>query len=628
MHVPTTCSKKENADTIVLHVRDVIEEAVSRHGTDSHRATTFFNQLALMLIYGGVHHNQLRDCIVKQVGKYLRANVFTPFEILRQMDLAGGRLSYSGVEVLRQCETKGAKGIHTILPSAAALKAYASHVEAYADTFIPFKMIRNLKDHSEGFYFRGADMVTHVLETQDMIANEAQESNRTLSMSMDAARLSNNLTHTLGGFKFNDESNPLKQSLMAVYPQVCILCKETKATTRGIFAMMHKENKEAGDTVLPSEYGVEKISTPFDSDMCSDWKLSDKGGAAKNVTYPCSKCNITSAHLASPNAAMEQCKWCIELGYTELEDWNCYHSSMCTEEFIGKLEVDVKQFKKEMPTISKKLESLWKKSKIKVDRTEDPRLSATPIEKTALTSIHFDIATATIERRRMYSEHLSDDLTIRHMDLSGTMQEQQDRLKHQLSREWSYLDAKDCVDKFGAASVTPGIVMVMESIPCILHMEMRVGIKILTILFQVGLMNAKNNRLDWIPKTQRTSLKKKCDAFIKRVGATINKEILGTTDLSFQWEVPMDKKTKTITEVSMKNGQIRKCIKSIDLLIDLCIAKKHDNTTWKTSMEEYSLGMDLVKRKGDLSQEEVLQFQRLLGFSPLTRWWWNLQHID
>ena len=164
---------------------------------------------------------------------------------------------------------------------------------------------------------------------------------------------------------------------------------------------------------------------------------------------------------------------------------------MCTEEFIGKLEVDVKQFKKEMPTISKKLESLWKKSKIKVDRTEDPRLSATPIEKTALTSIHFDIAAATIERRRMYSEHLSDDLTIRHMDLSGTMQEQQDRLKHQLSREWSYLDAKDCVDKFGAVSVTPGIVMVMESIPCILHMEMRVGIKILTILFQVGLMNAK-----------------------------------------------------------------------------------------------------------------------------------------
>ena len=29
-------------------------------------------------------------------------------------------------------------------------------------------------------------------------------------------------------------------------------------------------------------------------------------------------------------------------------------------------------------------------------------------------------------------------------------------------------------------------------------------------------------------------------------------------------------------------------------------------------MEEYSLGMDLVKRKGDLSREEVLQFQRHL----------------
>ena len=72
----------------------------------------------------------------------------------------------------------------------------------------------------------------------------------------------------------------------------------------------------------------------------------------------------------------------------------------------------------------------------------------------------------------------------------------------------------------------------------------------------------------------------------------------------------MEKKTQTITEVSMKNGQIRKCLASIDLLIDLCIPKQTENSMWKESMAAYTAGMNLVKRKEDLTRDEVLDFQR------------------
>ena len=89
------------------------------------------------------------------------------------------------------------------------------------------------------------------------------------------------------------------------------------------------------------------------------------------------------------------------------------------------------------------------------------------------------------------------------MSLQGSLLARQERLKTQHIREWQYMEASACLKQFGKNSVTSGVVLLMEAIPCILHMEMRVGISIITMLLRVGLMNAKNNLLSWIPRTQR-----------------------------------------------------------------------------------------------------------------------------
>ena len=114
--VPTTCSDPENAEAIVEYIKQVINNAVEDHNENSHRAKTFFNLLLSMLVHSGLHYNNLRDSIVKVVGRYLRTNVFSPYKLLREMDLAGGKLSYAGVEVLRRCESNGTKGKNTIIP--------------------------------------------------------------------------------------------------------------------------------------------------------------------------------------------------------------------------------------------------------------------------------------------------------------------------------------------------------------------------------------------------------------------------------------------------------------------------------------------------------------------------------
>ena len=607
--VPTTCSNRDNADAIVEHIKQTISQCVSGHNEDSHRAVTFFNLLANMLMYEGIHYDQLRDSIVKVVGRYLRQNVFSPHNILREMDLTGGKLSYAGIEVLRLCETGGRKGVHTILPSSAAMREYAAKVEEFADQLVPYRMIRNKRDGSEGFYFRSADTLTRVLETRDMIVGEALEEEKTVSMSLDGARMSNNQSHTLGGFKFNDPSNPLKQSLHAVYPVVCTIGPETKKHSQGIYAMMHAENKEAAEKVLPSEFGIKKVRTPFDSDMSCDWKLSDRGGAAKNATYPCSKCNIMSSQLVTPNGDNKDCKWCIELDHLSNEEWNCYHRPICTDEFVAEKENEIDAFKAEMPAISAELKDIWAKSKIKINQEDDPRLCE-PTDLDDLSSIHFDCESASEQEKQQYSTKLSDDLKLRNMDVDGSVEDKQERLKRQLTREWMYLDAFDCVQKFDSALLTTAIVMVMDAIPCILHMEMRMGIRIITLLMKVGLTNAKSNQLPWITRSQRSSMKKKCDAFRKKINTTINTVILGTTNVAFQFELPFDEASKSIEECNMKNGYVRKVIAAIDCLIDLCVVNTVDKERWKTCMREYSAGMEIVKKKEDLSQVQINAFQR------------------
>ncbi len=54
------------------------------------------------------NHGVFHAHLVKLARKHFRETVFTPFNILREMD-CGGSLSYEGIDVLRRVETCGVK---------------------------------------------------------------------------------------------------------------------------------------------------------------------------------------------------------------------------------------------------------------------------------------------------------------------------------------------------------------------------------------------------------------------------------------------------------------------------------------------------------------------------------------
>ena len=609
--VPKSISNEENAEMIVRRIKEVICASVKNHQIGSQRSDKFFRMLTNMLMKDNLHGTQACDIIVKAVSKHLRDTCFAPFNLLREMDMAGGVLSLSGLELLRKCESNGKKGKHTLIPSAAAMKKAQQEIEKFADSIVPFHTIRNTKDGSEGFIFRGADSMTGILRTNNALDGPAKEREHTVASTMDGAGLTKSLQHTLGGFKYNDDSNPLQRSQAACVPTCCIIGREKKNTVRGIFSRVLKENKEAAEKVLPKAFGIKKVYNPLNADMACDMKVADKGGAVKVAKYPCAKCHISSDNLTKGLGSPEDCKWCDHMGYADTdEDWVCRHFPICTADYVSVRKAEMDKYEKDMPHVTDQIETIWKKSKIHMTKAMDPRMPDDDLQRSTITSIHFDLSSASRQSKTKYSGFLVKDLKLRKLPIEGTVFECQDRLRRQLISEWQYVDCCDCLRLFGKGSLCTALVMVMDALPCILHMEMRMGQKILTMCFRSGLANAKNNLLPWIEIGARSSVDKQCKAFLRGLQKCMNTEILGTADLAFQYEIPFENSTKTIGVVSMNNVQIRKLIVEIAKVVNMCIIDEEDKKLWDRCMQHYSASFDILKIRERLSDEQIFQYQK------------------
>jgi len=79
------------------------------------------------------------EALITKAKQWLRKNVYTCYNILREMDRAGGTLGYEGIEILRAAETKRVKRYpNSVIPSTAEFKRAAEKVERLAHCLAPF----------------------------------------------------------------------------------------------------------------------------------------------------------------------------------------------------------------------------------------------------------------------------------------------------------------------------------------------------------------------------------------------------------------------------------------------------------------------------------------------------------
>ena len=159
-------------------------------------------------------------------------------------------------------------------------------------------------------------------------------------------------------------------------------------------------------------------------------------------------------------------------------------------------------------------------------------------------------------------------------------------------RQWNE-DGRDTV---------PLIEILELLIPCILHLENRVGEKMVTTIIRKGL-----DLYDSGPKEE----------FILTLQHTFQTKIFGSDLSPSHWKMRYKKETGTgnikLEAIQVRNNAARACINSIDQIIELAL---HGNVMMSTTLIEacskHQQAMKLLTSHRELSDDEVETFQQLI----------------
>lgn len=90
--------KKEANDKFMDAAHDALNVVLSTHGKKFSSICVAQLLISVIWTFGG---GMCQPFVIKIAKEWLHKHVFTPWAILREMDISGGTLSYEGIEVLR-----------------------------------------------------------------------------------------------------------------------------------------------------------------------------------------------------------------------------------------------------------------------------------------------------------------------------------------------------------------------------------------------------------------------------------------------------------------------------------------------------------------------------------------------
>lgn len=151
------------------------------------------------------------------------------------------------------------------------------------------------------------------------------------------------------------------------------------------------------------------------------------------------------------------------------------------------------------------------------------------------------------------------------------------------------------------------ICLLLQVIPCILHMENRVGLKVLTVLLIEGLSNAKK-ALIFRNVTSETN---RVEEFFMAIQNVVNTEILGDGYNPTQWQCPREDQGKAVGTITLDNTRVRKIMNSLDLLLAVCFpeSESQEKDKWSSAVGYYRLGMKKLCGKEDFTDNMINSFQ-------------------
>jgi len=373
--------------------------------------------------------------------------------------------------------------------------------------------------------------------------------------------------------------------------------KEAYTYFRDFFLFFEKMKREGlpasvyGPRILPME-----VWSP--QDLSSIWKCLNTGsGAKKNChSYFCHVCPCSSRDILFFTVGENRCEWC-----RRTEKDKCYHWEVGDENTIARFQRDLEaEMAAFLDSCKTTLEEVKSKTKMKYcPSAMDHKVDIYSIDY-ALDDTESDEG---VENLYFFSSLLTDELRLRNLPVQGNLAERRERLKRQLILEERLHLILLAVERSGLGKEA-ALMLIMQAIPCIMHLENRVGEKILTMLLAIGAEVFQKHR-------PGSSLK----LYIEQVENIVCKHILGTEWRPKQWRVPMKEGAEEIGKVSLSNSTTGEFITGLGPLIDFIFQHPDDSDArnkWHEVLRYYTDAMDLLRQPTEFTDEEIDEFRELI----------------
>ncbi|KAL7570275.1 hypothetical protein ACA910_020696 [Epithemia clementina (nom. ined.)] len=195
------------------------------------------------------------------------------------------------------------------------------------------------------------------------------------------------------------------------------------------------------------------------------------------------------------------------------------------------MEASVTKYKENLEIVIEELQEIRSLSKINCE--ENPRVAQSVGSKNNTSSIQFSLERRTRRVLVEYNNKISHDLELRGMDsAAGSLKERQERLQGHMILVLAYEWTKSSID-ISKERQAKALFVLLNMVPCILHAENCLGIKILTMLFIKGLS-------DYVRQSYLGD-KAAAEEFLQKLEEIVNARIFGDERQEAQWICPVSK---------------------------------------------------------------------------------------
>jgi hypothetical protein len=207
---------------------------------------------------------------------------------------------------------------------------------------------------------------------------------------------------------------------------------------------------------------------------------------------------------------------------------------------------------------------------------------------------------------------LTDELKLRGLSVTGNLERWQDRLRKSFRKEAAVFEQLE--EPEHGQQRSGALFLLMQAIPCVLHVEKRVGAKVMTMLLIRGVSNVKEEGT--LHSAQRP-MNKRVEMHIQDVTKIVSTKTLGDEDGPAQWNFPHNPETKETAALCIENGKMGTVLLKLELIVNISFvgniaeqADQGDPVRCKATLPLIRSAMQKVRLRKGFTNDMLSSFQQ------------------